>query len=203
MFQEHTSKRDIFVKLPYVTPMSSHPLRPLQCLCWFLTDFWYRLLFLPQVVYDRRKIFWRYAKGWLIVDMLAAFPSTFVPGLRQQDATGNHEIAYFLSLPKMFQLYGLMNMVQENQRLHEGTFLAISTLLSVIAVSWVILRDAYRLPAIRPRSWKSVTIITVLGPRRQGNETAFLKPALGGGGGGQSWGAHFSVVRIAKKMRQE
>lgn len=92
-------------------------------------------LFRVQVVYDRAAIFWRYAKGWLIVDFLAAFPFTFIPGLGPEDAGGNHEAAYLLSLPKMFRVYSLMAMVQENHRLHEGCFMAVRTLLSVIVVS--------------------------------------------------------------------
>lgn len=88
-----------------------------------------------KVVYSRTAIFWRYAKSSLIVDLLAAFPFTFIPGLGPGSAEGNHEIAYLLSLPKMFQVYWLMTMVYENHRLHEGTFLAVRTLLSVVVVS--------------------------------------------------------------------
>lgn len=77
----------------------------------------------------------RYAKNALIVDLLAAFPFIFIPGLGPGSADGNHEIAYLLSLPKMFQVYWLMTMVYENHRVHEGMFLAARTLLSVVVVS--------------------------------------------------------------------
>lgn len=100
------------------------------------TRFSSALRFYPKkVVYDRKRIFWRYAKGWLIVDLLAAFPFTFLPGLRHGDAEGNHEVAYLLSLPKMLRVYTLMAMVQENHRVHEGAFMAVRTLLSVVVVS--------------------------------------------------------------------
>lgn len=91
---------------------------------------------MSQVVYDRVAIFWRYAKGWLIVDLLAAFPFTFIPGFGSEDGgdDGSHEIAYLLSMPKMFQVYWLMTMAQENHRLHEGAFMAVRTLLSVVVV---------------------------------------------------------------------
>ncbi|CAM9965117.1 unnamed protein product, partial [Ectocarpus fasciculatus] len=88
-----------------------------------------------KVVYSRIAIFQRYAKSSLIVDLLAAFPFTFVPGLGPGSADGNHQIAYLLSLPKMFQVYWLMTMVYENHRLHEGTFLAVRTLLSVVVTA--------------------------------------------------------------------
>lgn len=94
-----------------------------------------------QVVYDRRAILCRYAKGWLIVDFLAAFPLTFLPTLGPDDLDGNHEVAYLLSFPKIFQLFGLLILAQENFRLHEGGFLAVRTLISVIVVSR---RDAVR-----------------------------------------------------------
>jgi len=77
----------------------------------------------------------RYAKRWLIVDLLAAFPFTFIPGLGPNDKHGNHEIAYFLTLPKVFQLYELMNVVQEYHKIHQGAFLGLRTLLSVTVVS--------------------------------------------------------------------
>ncbi|CBN78925.1 hypothetical protein Esi_0155_0068 [Ectocarpus siliculosus] len=88
-----------------------------------------------KVVYSRMAICRRYAKHALIVDLLAAFPFTFIPGLGPGSADGNHEIAYLLSLPKMFQVYWLMTMVYENHRLHEGTFLAVRTLLSVVVTA--------------------------------------------------------------------
>lgn len=94
-----------------------------------------RLPLLPQVVYDRRAIFVRYARQWLIVDLLAAFPFTFIPGLGPDDKHGNHEISYFLTLPKVFQLYELMNVVQEYHKIHQGAFLGIRTLLSITVVS--------------------------------------------------------------------
>lgn len=87
-----------------------------------------------QVVYQRRRIFKRYAAGWLIVDLLAAFPLTFMPGMGPDDAEGNHEIAYLFSAPKLLRIYGLLGMAQENHRIHEGAFLAARTLLSVIVV---------------------------------------------------------------------
>lgn len=89
----------------------------------------------PQVVYDRRKIFWRYAKGWFIIDVCAAFPFTFLPGLGPDAPNGNHEVAYLFTVPKVFRLYGLLSMAQENYRLNEGVFLGVRTLLSVIVVS--------------------------------------------------------------------
>lgn len=88
-----------------------------------------------KVVYNRREIILRYAKGWLIVDFLAAFPFTFLPGLGPDDADGFHEVAYLLSLPKIFRLYELLIVTQENHRIHEGVFLAIRTLISVVIVS--------------------------------------------------------------------
>lgn len=75
-------------------------------------------------------------KGWLIVDILAAFPFTFMPGWRPEDAEGNHEMAYLFSVPKLLELYGLLTVAQENHRIHDGAFLAARTLLSVIVVSW-------------------------------------------------------------------
>ncbi|CAN0345807.1 unnamed protein product, partial [Hapterophycus canaliculatus] len=86
------------------------------------------------VVYDRVAILCRYAKGWLIIDLLAAFPFTFLPGLGPSDGgeDGSHELAHLLSMPKVFRVYWLMTMTQENHRLHEGVFMAIRTLFSVV-----------------------------------------------------------------------
>lgn len=89
----------------------------------------------PQVVYDRREIFWRYAKGWLIVDALAAFPFNFMPGLDANHGGGNHQVAYLFSLPKALQVYGLLATASDNHKMHETIFLAIRTLLSVMVVS--------------------------------------------------------------------
>lgn len=88
-----------------------------------------------KVVYNRHDIFWRYAKGWLIVDFLAAFPFTFLPGLGPHDDDAGFHMAYILSLPKILRLHELLTVSQENHRLHEGVFLAIRTLLSVVIVS--------------------------------------------------------------------
>lgn len=88
-----------------------------------------------QVVYDRRAIFQRYLTGWLLVDVLAAFPFTFLPGLGPDDPEGYHELAYLLSAPKILRVYGLLNVAQESYQWHEGSFLALRTLLSVIIVS--------------------------------------------------------------------
>lgn len=104
----------------------------------------YRLIrwFCPQVVYDRRAILYRYLMGWFVVDALAAFPFTFLPGLGPEDNAGNHEIAHLLSAPKILRLYGLLAFAQENYQWHEGGFLAVRTLLSVIIVSTSVLRTA-------------------------------------------------------------
>lgn len=88
------------------------------------------------MVYDRRSVFWRCAKGWLIVDILAAFPFTFMPGLGPEDVAGNHEITHLLSFPKGLQMYGLLAVVQENHHLHDGGYLALRTLIAVIMVGY-------------------------------------------------------------------
>lgn len=88
-----------------------------------------------QVVYDRRAIFLRYLMGWFVVDALAAFPFTFLPGLGPHGPDGYHQIAYLVSAPKIVRLYGLLIVAQDIHQFHEGLFLALRTLLSVIIVS--------------------------------------------------------------------